>query len=328
MDKIDCYNNVEIRDILGDYKYHVFKITGKYNYSEKQRKKYEESYKNFDHNYNYYYRLSFVDEALENPTVNTTFYQPLTKAITNSIINFKIENNICCSNKINYNIKIVLDQYNHYSVEVISYVASNKIKDVSKAPRNKTNKQSEITEKTKENMLLESNPTKSTKKDKFKFDYKKFIKQLILDGIFDISDFDISDFDDSGLDSDSIRDSADFDDNILFQILDDGEYHEFKILKKYKYTKEQKKGIYKIYKKDYDCDHYYRLSFVNEEGKEKTVDTTFKPEISKAISQKLSSKDNIYYIIKMAYYDSMPLMELEPRPKARFGLQMNMLLKL
>ena len=112
---MDFSNSIKILDVLADGEYHVFKMTKRCNYSEKQREKYKEFNKIFDYNYNYYYRLSFNKK-----TTDTAFYQPITKAITDSIINFKIENNTCGSNKTLYTVKIANGKYNDYSVEVVN----------------------------------------------------------------------------------------------------------------------------------------------------------------------------------------------------------------
>lgn len=110
------FSNAKILDVLNDGEYHEFKIIKKCDYTEKQRK----VMKYFKEEYNYYYRLSFVDENGNEKITDTTFYQPITKAISEELENYKKANHIT-SDSILYIIKIacVKTRYNNYYVEVV-----------------------------------------------------------------------------------------------------------------------------------------------------------------------------------------------------------------
>ena len=118
MSKMDFSNNVKILGVLGDGEGHVFKMTKNVITLKYKEKNIKNSIRIFD--YNNYYRLSFVDDSGDKKTTDTAYYQPITKAITNSIINFKIETNTCGSNKTLYTVKIANGKYNDYSVEVVN----------------------------------------------------------------------------------------------------------------------------------------------------------------------------------------------------------------
>lgn len=110
------FSSVKILDVLNDGEYHKFKIIKKCEYTEKQRK----LMKYFKEEYNYYYRLSFVDKTGNEKITDTTFYQPITKTISEELENYKKANGII-SNSILYIIKIacVKTKYNNYFVEVV-----------------------------------------------------------------------------------------------------------------------------------------------------------------------------------------------------------------
>ena len=120
-----AYSNIKILDILKDGEYHEFKIIKKCDgYSENQKLSYEKYKRKFDEAYNYYYILQYLGSEPEyhKKFTNTTFYQPITKAISEELENYKDVKDIISDNVL-YIIKIACTKegiYNKYFVEAVS----------------------------------------------------------------------------------------------------------------------------------------------------------------------------------------------------------------
>ena len=112
-----AYSNIKILDILKDGEYHEFKIIKKCDgYSERQRNVYEKYKRKFDEAYNYYYRLQYLGSESKYHKIftNTTFYQLITKVISEELENYKNANGIT-SNSILYIIKIACIKEGKYN---------------------------------------------------------------------------------------------------------------------------------------------------------------------------------------------------------------------
>ena len=75
-------NKIKILDVLNDGELHEFRIIKVCDHTEKQRKAFKFHY---DPEFNFYYRLSFVDKDNIKWFTETTFNQAITKAIFKEI---------------------------------------------------------------------------------------------------------------------------------------------------------------------------------------------------------------------------------------------------
>ena len=108
-------NKIKILDVLNDGELHEFRIIKVCDHTEKQRKAFKFHY---DPEFNFYYRLSFVDKDNIKWFTETTFNQAITKAIFKEIEYYKNIN----KNGNNKNISIQLvksGKYNKYFVQVL-----------------------------------------------------------------------------------------------------------------------------------------------------------------------------------------------------------------
>lgn len=113
----DVNNKIKILDVLNDGELHEFRIIKVCDHTEKQRKAFKFHY---DPEFNFYYRLSFVDKDNIKWFTETTFNQAITKAIFKEIEYYKNIN----KNENNKNISIQLvksGKYNKYFVQVLEH---------------------------------------------------------------------------------------------------------------------------------------------------------------------------------------------------------------
>lgn len=112
----DVNNKIKILDVLNDGELHEFRIIKVCDHTEKQRKAFKFHY---DPEFNFYYRLSFVDKDNIKWFTETTFNQAITKAIFKEIEYYDKNINKNGNNK-NISIQLVKSgKYNKYFVQVL-----------------------------------------------------------------------------------------------------------------------------------------------------------------------------------------------------------------
>ena len=109
-------NKIKILDVLNDGELHEFRIIKVCDHTEKQRKAFKFHY---DPEFNFYYRLSFVDKDNIKWFTETTFNQTITKAIFKEIEYYNKNINKNGNNK-NISIQLVKSgKYNKYFVQIL-----------------------------------------------------------------------------------------------------------------------------------------------------------------------------------------------------------------
>lgn len=112
----DVNNKIKILDVLNDGELHEFRIIKVCDHTEKQRKAFKFHY---DPEFNFYYRLSFVDKDNIKWFTETTFNQAITKAIFKEIEYYNKNINKNGNNK-NISIQLVKSgKYNKYFVQIL-----------------------------------------------------------------------------------------------------------------------------------------------------------------------------------------------------------------
>lgn len=109
-------NKIKILDVLNDGELHEFRIIKVCDHTENQRKAFKFHY---DPEFNFYYRLSFVDKDNIKWFTETTFNQAITKAIFKEIEYYNKNINKNGNNK-NISIQLVKSgKYNKYFVQIL-----------------------------------------------------------------------------------------------------------------------------------------------------------------------------------------------------------------
>ena len=112
----DVNNKIKILDVLNDGELHEFRIIKVCDHTENQRKAFKFHY---DPEFNFYYRLSYVDKDNIKWFTETTFNQAITKAIFKEIEYYNKNINKDGNNK-NISIQLVKSgKYNKYFVQVL-----------------------------------------------------------------------------------------------------------------------------------------------------------------------------------------------------------------
>ena len=112
----DVNNKIKILDVLNDGELHEFRIIKVCDHTENQRKAFKFHY---DPEFNFYYRLSYVDKDNIKWFTETTFNQAITKAIFKEIEYYNKNINKDGNNK-NISIQLVKSgKYNKYFVQIL-----------------------------------------------------------------------------------------------------------------------------------------------------------------------------------------------------------------